>query len=161
MSSTNVCADRNENSCKFYLSLGVKCDSVAYINNILFSDYCCNTCNLASTTTKATATTTSIDSCKDINNQACTFYLSIGIRCISNSYLYGIKFSDYCCGSCNQQSTTIQQITTTATTTLSVSCKNVNEAQCNYFIGVGIRCNSPSYIGTIPFSKYCCQSCLN
>lgn len=162
---TTSCRNVNDLTCAFYFNIGVKCSSVSYVGNLIFSQYCCGSCFAplqttitAQTTTVATtstsATTTLSGSCTNANDNSCSFYLSLGVKCNSGTYVNAIPFSQYCCKSCTSPQTT------TTTTTVS-GCTNVNDNSCAVYLNLGVKCGSASYVNAIPFSQYCCKSCSN
>ncbi len=175
--------------------MGVRCNSIAYINNLLFSQYCCRTCSATTTTTSTVTTTTTTTTtttastaanssttattttsglttttCTNVNDQACQFYLNLGVRCNSASFINNVLFAVYCCKSCSTTTTTTAAVTTTATTTTTAAsvtastttlgtCTNANDAACSYYLSVGVRCSASSFINSIPFTVYCCRAC--
>jgi hypothetical protein len=169
ITTTQVCRNIDESTCKFYFNLGASCSAISFIDNIPFKQYCCASCNNLTTTTVSTdattqttttistttATTTTTKQCKNMNDETCFYYFNLGAKCGSVSFINMIPFKDYCCKSCNEgiNSSSAEVVSSNQT------CMNYNEETCNFYFGLGAKCGSVSFINNIPFSIYCCKSC--
>ncbi len=52
-SSSTACVDQSSSICSFYINQGSPCSSGAYVNNVLFNQYCCASCSKLSATTQS------------------------------------------------------------------------------------------------------------
>ena len=169
--TTQICRNIDENTCKFYFNLGASCTAISFIENIPFKQYCCASCNNLTTTTASTnattqttttiltttttQTTTTTKECKNTNDETCLYYFNLGAKCSSVSFINMIPFKEYCCKSCSDAvNSSLAEIVPSNQT-----CMNYNDDTCNFYFGLGAKCGSVSFINNIPFSIYCCKSC--
>ncbi|RNA41441.1 chitinase [Brachionus plicatilis] len=100
--------------CDHYLKSGVKCDSVAYIDNIIFSRFCSKSCNdsteftnpttsPSSSTETTTTTTTKSDVCSNFNEALCVYFVQYFDLCELKSFVNAVPFKIYCCKACESK----------------------------------------------------------
>lgn len=105
----------DDNICNHYLKLGVKCDSVAYINNIIFSKFCGKSCNYSSESSRPILTlpstetttysilTTQNDICSNYNEALCIYFVQYFDLCEFKSFINAVPFKEYCCKACQSR----------------------------------------------------------
>jgi hypothetical protein len=155
--SNSNCSNVNDHTCMFLIQLGSKCDSLSYVNEVPFSEYCCEWCKDPKTFELVSESLQTTASCINMDNDTCEFYLNQGVQCNSISYIDTVPFYSFCCQSCN--AVPQPPININSTNGTSGQCRNTNTDTCLFYLNKGARCDQLSYINNVPFHEYCCEFC--